>query len=449
MKKLLIVAMREFRHTVLTKAFFVGSVVVPVLIVLVSIGAGMFLKPNIPPLQGTLAVVDGSDAFVQNLQSELAPPAATPKTMVPNLDGSPDDMVKEVIEQSEAAKAAENRPDTSDLQIEPHSADDIEALKVAVRAGEAAGLMVVESGTLDPNTADRGNIAIWVAPKAPPSHLELIEDGAARAAVDARLQGLGLEPDAVRAAMKWPGTNVMRLGSSGGEKKESEAARMLIPMGFMMLLWVVTFTGGNYLMMSTIEEKSTRAMEVLLSAISPTQLLAGKIVGFAAVSAVMLGMYIIVAAVVMSVFAARDLVTPGDLVLAGVFFVLAYLMVAAIMAGIGSAVNDITEAQSLMGPAMVILILPMLLMPVVTEDPNGTVAVVASFVPPVAPFVMVLRIAASPEPLPALELVAAIIWIAACAAAMIWAAGRVFRVGVLMQGKPPSPLELIRWIRYR
>ena len=241
----------------------------------------------------------------------------------------------------------------------------------------------------------------------------------------------------------------MRLGSEGGEKEESDFTRMVVPMGFMLLLWIVTFTGGNYLMMSTIEEKSTRAMEVLLSAVSPTELLAGKILGFAAVSAVMLGMYVIVTAVVITLFAALDLVSAGDIVLAGLFFMFAYLMVASIMAGIGSAVSDITEAQSLMGPAMVILILPMLLMTVVTEDPNGTIAVVASFIPPVSPFVMVLRISAAPEPLPSVELILAIVWAAVCAAGMIWAAGRVFRVGVLMQGKPPSLLGLLKWIRYR
>ncbi|MDP7029153.1 MAG: ABC transporter permease [Phycisphaerales bacterium] len=449
MNKLLIVAGREFRHTVLTKAFFVGSVVIPVLIVLVSIGASVFLKPNIPPLQGTVAVIDGSDTFVERLRAELAPPAQSPPVSAPALTGSPDDMVKEVLAQSEAAASAQTRPDTSELQVESRDASELEQLKADVRSGKAGGLVVVEEGVEDPTATARGTVSIWVAPKAPPSHLELIEDSAARAAVDTRLQNLGLQPDVVRAAMRGPRTSVTRLESGGGEKQESEAARMLLPMGFMMLLWIVTFTGGNYLMMSTIEEKSTRAMEVLLSAVSPTQLLAGKILGFAGVSAVMLGMYLAVAAVVMTVFAALDLVTLGDLALAGVFFVLAYLMVAAIMAGIGSAVSDITEAQSLMGPAMVILILPMLLMPVVTEDPNGTIGMVTSFIPPVAPFVMVLRIAASPEPLPALEVAAAIGWSVACAAGMIWAAGRVFRVGVLMQGKAPSPLELLRWIRYR
>jgi ABC-type Na+ efflux pump permease subunit len=163
----------------------------------------------------------------------------------------------------------------------------------------------------------------------------------------------------------------------------------------------------------------------------------------------MLAMYLVVAVVMMVLFAALDIVSPGDIALGIAFFGIAYLMMAAIMAGIGSAVSDVTEAQSLMGPAMLILMLPLLLIPVITEDPNGTVGVVASFIPPLSPYVMVLRIAASPEPLPLLEVLLALIWAIICAGGMIWAAGRIFRVGVLMQGKPPSPLELLRWIRYR
>ena len=449
MKRIKIVAMREFRQTVLTKAFFIGSVVVPVLLVLVSLGASIFLKPHIPPLSGTLSVIDGSDAFLEHLNNQLHPELERSTPMLSTQGASAEEVIEDVLAQSEAIQSTQQRPDTSGLQIKSGTEDDIDAIKESMRDGDAAGLIIVGPGTLDPKSPERGRITLWIKPNAPPSHLDLIKKASGRAAVDTRLQSLNLKPDAIRSAMKTPRTSAMRLGKQGGEKRESEVGRMLIPMGFMMLLWIVAFTGGNYLMMSTIEEKSTRAMEVLLSAVSPTELLAGKILGFATVSAVMLGMYIAVAVAFMIIFAAVDLVTWQDMLLSGLFFVLAYLMVAAIMAGIGSAVSDITEAQSLMGPAMVILILPMLLMPVITEDPNGMVGTIASYIPPVSPFVMVLRIAASPEPLPLFELLLASIWSMACAAGMIWAAGRVFRVGVLMQGKPPSPVELIRWIRYR
>ncbi|MDP7069823.1 MAG: ABC transporter permease [Phycisphaerales bacterium] len=448
MSRLLVVALREFRHTVLTKAFFIGSVVVPVLIVLLSIGADVFIKPSIPPMKGPIAVIDGTQTLVESISENLAPPPRA--TVSPNVSGHrPDEVLTTAIE--EAAKQAENetRPDTSELTVERRPGDELDSIKEGIREGTWVAAIDVKAGSLEPDAAKGGAAVIWLAPAAASSHVDLLTQSTRKAVVDARLRGMDMSPEIIRAAVDRPSIETIRIGSEGGEQSESKITRYLVPVAFMALMWIVVMTGGNYLLMSTIEEKSTRVIEVLLSATSPTGLLAGKILGFACVSAVMLAMYLVVAVVLMVLFAALDIVSPGDIALGVAFFVIAYLMMAAIMAGIGSAVSDVTEAQSLMGPAMLILMLPLLLLPVLTEDPNGTVGVIASFIPPLSPYVMVLRIAASPEPLPLLEVLAALSWAIVCAGAMIWAAGRIFRVGVLMQGKPPSPLELLRWIRYR
>lgn len=447
MSRILTVAGREFRHTVLTKAFFLGSVVVPIVIVLVSIGAEMFLKPTIPPMAGKLAIIDGSPALIAALEENLAPPK--PKTSTIDPTQRPEELVKAAMAEAATQTATKTRPDTSELRLVSQPVQELDAIKEGIRDGSWVGAIEVSPGSLLPDAPRGGSAVIWLAPSAASSHVDLLTGSTRQAVVDARLRGMGMSPEVVRAAVDRPSIETIRIGSGGGEQSESKLTRYLVPVGFMILMWLVTFTGGNYLLMSTIEEKSTRVIEVLLSATSPTGLLAGKILGFAGVSAVMLAMYLIVAIVMMILFAAVDLITPGDIILGASFFIIAYLMLAAIMAGIGSAVSDITEAQSLMGPAMLVLMLPMLLIPVITEDPNGTVAVVASFIPPLSPFIMVLRVAASPEPLALFEVLLALAWAIICAGGMIWAAGRIFRVGVLMQGKPPSPLEMLRWIRYR
>lgn len=447
MSRILIVAGREFRHTVLTKAFFIGSVVVPVIIVLVSIGAEMFLKPTIPPMKGPLAVIDGSPALLEALHENLSPPEAT--TTAAARSQRPEEIIEAAVAEAAEQASAETRPDTSGLTLESQPASELDAIKEGIRDGSWVAAIEVAARSLEPDAPSGGAAIIWLAPGAAGSHVDLLTKSTRQAVVDARLRGMGMSPDVIRAAIDRPSIETVRIGSEGGEQSESQLTRFLVPVAFMGLMWIVVITGGNYLLMSTIEEKSTRVIEVLLSATSPTGLLAGKIVGFAGVSAVMLAMYLIVAVVIMVLFAALDIVSAGDVLLGGSFFLIAYLMMAAIMAGIGSAVSDVTEAQSLMGPAMLILMLPLLLIPVVSEDPNGTIAVVASFIPPLSPYVMVLRIAAAPEPLPLVEVLLAVAWAALCAGGMIWAAGRIFRVGVLMQGKPPSPLELLRWIRYR
>jgi ABC-type Na+ efflux pump permease subunit len=221
---------------------------------------------------------------------------------------------------------------------------------------------------------------------------------------------------------------------------------------FMLLLWVSTFTSGQHLLMSTIEEKSNRVMEVLLSAVSPLQLMTGKILGHGAVGLLIALLYstvaiggFIVAARFESSFA--RIVGPMDVLYLAVFFFMAYFMVASLMGAVGSAVSDIREANTLVTPVMLLMMVPWMLWMPISQSPNGGLATAFSFIPPAAPFAMILRLAAE-EPVPGWQIPLTIVWGYLCVVAMVWMAARVFRVGVLMMGKPPSPLELIRWIRY-
>jgi ABC-2 type transport system permease protein len=215
----------------------------------------------------------------------------------------------------------------------------------------------------------------------------------------------------------------------------------------MLLLWISTFTAGQHLMMSTIEEKSNRVMEVLLSAVSPLQLMFGKILGQGLVGLIIVMIYASLGIAGLIVFAVLHLVPVIQLVYLAVYFFMAYFMIASIMAAVGSAVSDIREANSLLMPAMMVLMLPFLLWLPISEDPNGPIASIFSFIPPAIPFVMILRLP-SAESVPLWQIPATMVWGYACVLAMIWMAAKVFRVGVLMYGKPPSPLQLIKWVRY-
>ncbi|MCL4211729.1 MAG: hypothetical protein KJZ68_13825, partial [Phycisphaerales bacterium] len=84
----------------------------------------------------------------------------------------------------------------------------------------------------------------------------------------------------------------------------------------------------------------------------------------------------------------------------------------------------------------------------ISQAPNGMIATIFSFVPPATPFVMILRLCAD-EHVPLWQVIASIVWGYACVVGMVWLAAKIFRVGVLMSGKPPSPIELIRWARYQ
>jgi ABC-2 type transport system permease protein len=199
------------------------------------------------------------------------------------------------------------------------------------------------------------------------------------------------------------------------------------------------------LLTTTIEEKSNKVMEVLLAAVSPMQLLGGKIAGYSLVSLVMLVMYGGLGLAGLSAAAMLDLVPLVHLVYLAIYFVMAYVMVSAMMAAVGSAVSDLREAQSLVTPVMMVLIVPLMLWAPIIDNPNGLLATVTGFIPPAIPFVMILRLTAATEPIPVWQTALSIVWGFACAYGMLWVAARIFRVGVLMQGKPPTPKELIRW----
>jgi ABC-2 type transport system permease protein len=278
-------------------------------------------------------------------------------------------------------------------------------------------------------------------------HTSFVTRNAENAIVNARLKRQGHDPKTVRNMLKRPSAITMRIQEDGELATDNEFARTLLPIAFILLLWIATFTSGNYLLTTTIEEKSNKVIEVLLSAISPMQLLGGKIVGQAGVSAVILCMYGSAAVVGLITFAMMDIVTFSQLGFFLVYFVMGYFMIATMMVAVGSAVSELSDAQSLMGPMMLLFLVPMVLWPIITEHPHGSVAFVTSYIPPLIPFIMIIRITSATEPVMMWEILTSIGVGYIAVICMIWMSARIFRIGILIQGKPPNLLQLAKWIR--
>lgn len=293
------------------------------------------------------------------------------------------------------------------------------------------------------------DIVLLVPTNSPAKTTALFSRVAREATVIARVERTGADLAQARALVREPQADTARMTKEGTQAKEQTELRFLIPGGFMMLMWIATFTSANQLLTTTIEEKSSKVIEVLLSAASPLELLSGKILGQSLVSLLMVSTYGAAGIAGLAFMTMLDIVPLSTLVLFLVWFVLAYFMVASIMAAVGSAVSDLREAQSLVQPAMIALMIPLVLWLPITENPTGWLATIASFVPPAGPFVMVLRTTAAVEPIGFWQIAIALIVNAGATIALVWIASRIFRVGVLMQGKPPTPRELLRWARTR
>ena len=422
----------------MTKAFLFGAVVMPILMMgLFILVIPLLMASNDEPLEGTVVVVAPEDV-IHSLQENIAEDSSPLQEIVDTLPAQ--------IKNDPLASALLGTNTNVELSIIPAPDEDIDTLKQKVRDGEFTGLIVVpESFVLSKESEDR--IEVFIPSSFSPNHTDALTYATSKSAVDVRLRRLGHDPVHMRELTKRPRIVATRLSNDGTEAKDNEVARKLIPMAFMMLLWIATFTSGNYLLTTTIEEKGNKVMEVLLSAISPMQLLGGKILGQAGVSAVILCMYGSAAIAGLVAFAMLDLIPMSHLILFGINFILAYFMVATIMAAVGSAVSELSDAQSLLGPVMLILIVPFALWPIISENPNGLVAIISSLTPPLLPFTMIIRVTASTEIVPLWQLVLSIGIGIVSVFVMVWMCARIFRIGVLLQGKPPSIFQLMRWIR--
>jgi ABC-2 type transport system permease protein len=231
--------------------------------------------------------------------------------------------------------------------------------------------------------------------------------------------------------------------------------RQVAPMVFVYILWISIFSISQGLMLSTIEEKSTRISEVLLSSVSPVQLMSGKILGVAATGLMTITTWVISAFVaikylprLMGATTTTDfsVIVTDPVYMASfvIYFLLGYLFYAAILMGIGSVVNTIQEAQALMMPVMMSMMLPLLAMVPIGRDPNGAFAKVLSWIPPFTPFVMMNRAAGPPT---IWEYIGTTILMLLAVWGALWAGTKVFRIGILMTGKPPKASEILNWIR--
>jgi ABC-2 type transport system permease protein len=455
MSKTLIVAWREFKTTALTKAFIFAAIGMPILMIALAILGPILFNPKPPPLDGVVAIVDPAGKFAAAAQIEMSPERIRER-ITREIQSSAEE-AQEKLGQGDVMRSPGVTNQIAqffdiNLKLENYSDPaDLNQLKGKLKSGEITVIVTTFEEKEEKDGPKTTPVRLYIPSNMNVKHTGLLEDMVQASSGRARVQDAGLDVDEIRELARAPEPDTVRMSDAGEEKAEGKGTKvfkMMTPMAFMMLIWIGAFVSANYLLTTTIEEKSNKIMEVLLSAISPMQLMTGKIIGQAMVGMVMVGMYLSLGIAILIAMTYMDLIEVKDLVFFGLYYIMAYFMIAAIMAAIGSAVNELREAQSLMTPAMLLLMIPLMLWLPISDSPNGMLAQVTSFIPPLTPFVMILRTTGS-EPIPTWQIAASLVWGYAAMIGMIWMAAKVFRVGVLMYGKPPTPMELLRWVRYR
>ena len=227
--------------------------------------------------------------------------------------------------------------------------------------------------------------------------------------------------------------------ASGGEVSFKDRLPGIIGLAFSFILWSLIITGASILLNSVMEEKSNKILEVLLSSASATEILTGKVLGVAFLTLTVLlvwggiGAFGLIAGLPQYAPMIGEVLLEGGML--GYFIAYAvggYLMYAVLFAAIGAFCETPRDAQTLMGPIMMILVVPLLVMQMALRTPDAPVVQILSWVPFFTPFLMTARAPSEP---PMIEVVGTMAGMFGFALLMVWIAGRAFRAGALSDVK--------------
>ena len=219
----------------------------------------------------------------------------------------------------------------------------------------------------------------------------------------------------------------------------------VVPVVSMYVVFLVIMACTPPLLNSVIEEKMSKISEVLLGSVTPFELMMGKLLGLAAVGVLLGILYIAGGYAVAAYHGYADAISARLLVAMGFFLVMAVFLFGSQFMAVGAACSELKDAQSLMMPVLLVSMFPMMVWPAILKDPASPLSVGLSLFPPASPYLMLMRIGMRPAP-PAWQVVLSGVGITLTTILCIWAAGKVFRTGLLMQGKAPTFRELARWV---
>jgi ABC-2 type transport system permease protein len=261
----------------------------------------------------------------------------------------------------------------------------------------------------------------------------------------------GVPPDEIEAMLQ-----PVRLLSKGLSKRtadgkiedpptESQIAHVLMPVGLIMLMFLLIMVGATPLMQGVVEEKMQRIAEVLLGSVRPFELMLGKLFGMIGVSLTVAALYLAGAYGAAYWYGFADYLPASLLLWFVIYQMLAVLMYGSLFIAIGAACTDMKETQSLLLPVMFLACLPLFVLVKIIESPNGPFVTAISFFPSATPMMMIARQAVPPGPV-WWQPVAGVAVVLLATALCIYAAGRIFRVGILMQGKGAQFSQLVKWV---
>ena len=429
---------REFVLRVKSKWFLLSTLGLPVLIV----GLGV--------LSAFLAVRGATDAGEERRLIGVADPAG----LIGDL------LIEEFLADSlDAVRAADMEAVSVDEARTRLSGSSYDLLLMIPRSeGRRSAEMPGVTPDADEGEGDDERTTL-LARASVPSVIEGSVRGALqRASVRARLRSIGVQSIDPGALLQRTSFDVINVTESG-EARSQDIYRAL-SFGIAFFFYFILLIYGQMIVRAILEEKQSDIVEIMVSSLRPWELMLGKIVGVGAVGIAQMAVWALVfalAAVYGLTAGASTLAEAGiditsipipwgTLVLMFFFLVFGYLLYAGMFAGAGATISNEHDAQQVMLPITMLIILPFIATQGVIQSPNAGWGVILSLVPFFSPLVMPARLFATSVPV--WQWLVSLVLLGVFVLGAAWVAGRIFRVGILMKGQRANLPQVLRWIRH-
>jgi ABC-2 type transport system permease protein len=322
---------------------------------------------------------------------------------------------------------------------------DLESLKNQVISGELEGLLVIPAHYMEEQiftyyTKQGGNLYVT----------EAIEGVLGGIIVSKRLAEEGLDPGRIASLTARPSLKTMTIDQEGKEKSQDVMEVLLIALTFVMMIYMTVILYGQSIGRSVLMEKTSKTVEILLSSVSPSAIMFGKIFGKGCAAILQSGIWVSMAIFIVKIVGPRfGLAIPATLTVSNFlylfsFFILAFFLYAAIYAALGAAAEDEQHLNQLLWPVLLFLIVPMVMISGLIFNAESSIAIFFSLFPFTAPLVMLIRVlVAAPS---FLEILLCYGLIIATIGIIVLLSSRIFRIGILMTGKKFNFKQILSWL---
>lgn len=428
MNKALIVAVSEFTTLVRSKAFIVGLLMMPVFMA-IAIGVQKFTRNATDVKDRAFVVVDRTGALYTPIKAAA-------------------DDWNRAVKAGDTQVAPQYLP--SDAMFEDGDDQARAALSDRVKGGEIFAFVEIPKDALDPastssiryysNHPGYRPLPTWIGTTV---NREIMAHRFREAAIDRALV------NTLTKRVDMAELGLLQRDAGGAIKAAAPVDKIrtvAIPVGMMMILLFSVMSGAPQLLNSVIEEKMSRISEVLIGSITPFELMMGKLLGCVGVSVLLAAIYVGGGIITAQYYGYGDAIRAGDVAWLLLFLLMASFMFGSIFITIGAACSDLKDAQGMMTPAMLIMMFPWMTWFAILNAPDSPLSVGLSMFPTNAPFLMLLRIMLPPGP-PVWQIAVSVVLAFVTSVAAVYAAGKIFRTGLLMQGKAATFGEMWKWVR--